>query len=272
MLIMRVTGSLASVALTALVLPSHALAQHPVPGPLVTDRPDQTESASIVPRGLVQIEAGWALDHTAERSHSIRTHSVPGVLVRAGITDRFEARFGFAGWQAADTAGARGAASALGDTEVGVKALLRDAESGGPTIALIAHVTLPTGSGEATTGRPDPSVLITIAHGLSENVSLGWNAGPAWATAGTPGARETLLGMVGTASLGFGLTDRWSAFVEVFGVAATSDAGDSVGSVDGGVTLRLSDNLQFDSSLGLGVVGPAPDWSIASGVSIRLPR
>lgn len=272
MLIMRLTGSVASVALTALVLPSHALAQHHVAGPLVTDRPDQTESASIVPRGLVQIEAGWALDHTAERSHSIRTHSVPGVLVRAGITDRVEARFGFAGWQAADTAGARGAASALGDTEVGVKALLRNAESGGPAVALIAHVTLPTGSGEATTGRPDPSVLLTVAHGLSESVSLGWNVGPVWTTAGPPGTRETLLSMAGTASLGFGLTNRWSAFVEVFGAAAPSDAGDSMGSVDGGVTLRLGSNLQFDASLGLGVVGPAPDWSIASGVAIRLPR
>ncbi|MBI2537251.1 MAG: hypothetical protein HYW06_09900 [Gemmatimonadetes bacterium] len=32
------------------------------PGPVVTDRPDKTESTSIVPRGCAQLEAGWSLE------------------------------------------------------------------------------------------------------------------------------------------------------------------------------------------------------------------
>jgi hypothetical protein len=249
-----------------------ALAQQRVPGELVTDRPDQTESASIVPPGFVQIEAGWSLEHLTDGALRIRTHSVPGVLLRAGLTNRLEARIGFAGWQAADTAGLGGAASDVGDTEMGLKALLRSAEAGGPAVALIAHATLPTGSGAATSGKPDPSLLLSVAHDLSDRVALGWNLGPVWTSGGTPAARQTLVDLAATASLGISLTDRWSAFVETFGAVPLSEEAESVVSVDGGVTVRVGENLQLDASAGVAVLAAAANWFVASGLSIRLPR
>ena len=39
---------------------------------MVTDRPDQTESAAVVPRGLLQVETGWG-KHMRRR---IRHHRI----------------------------------------------------------------------------------------------------------------------------------------------------------------------------------------------------
>lgn len=41
----------------ALLVPATLAGQDP--GSLVTDRPDQTESAEAVPSGFVQLELGW---------------------------------------------------------------------------------------------------------------------------------------------------------------------------------------------------------------------
>ncbi|HKY61551.1 MAG TPA: transporter, partial [Gemmatimonadota bacterium] len=59
--------------------------------PLVTDRPDFTESAVTVPRGDVQLESGY----TFTRSDEEDEHSLGEVLARIGLVERLEARIGF---------------------------------------------------------------------------------------------------------------------------------------------------------------------------------
>lgn len=247
-----------------LVLHSAMHAQARDPGPLVTDRPDQTESTVIVPPGFVQVEAGWSLDHDRDGLVRLRTHTVPGLLLRVGLTSRLEARLGFAGWHATDTSGLAGTERGHGDTDLGVKYRLRDAPSGGPTVSVIASVSFPTGSATATSGEVDPSALLTVAHELSERLSLGYNLGPS--------LTNRQLSMVGTLSLGAALAERLGAFVETFGSYTASSGGGQTLALDGGVTVLLGANLQLDASAGTWVLGKAGDWFVASGLSVRLPR
>ena len=48
---------------------------------LVTDRPDQTESATVVPRGLIQVETGYLF----ARDSNVDGYEVPGTLFRIGL-------------------------------------------------------------------------------------------------------------------------------------------------------------------------------------------
>ena len=60
---------------------------------MVTDRPDQTESATVVPRGLLQVEMGYLF----ARDGDVDGYAVPGTLFRLGLGGRLELRIGHAG-------------------------------------------------------------------------------------------------------------------------------------------------------------------------------
>ena len=63
------------------------------PPDMVTDRPDQTESAAVVPRGLLQVETGYLF----ARDGDVDGHAVPGTLFRLGLGGRLELRIGHVG-------------------------------------------------------------------------------------------------------------------------------------------------------------------------------
>ena len=87
---------------------------------LVTDRPDQTESATVVLRGVVQVETGSLF----ARDDSVDVFEVPGTLFRIGLGARTELRVGHAG-----VIGSKGRHGA-GDSAVGAKVNLIETADG----------------------------------------------------------------------------------------------------------------------------------------------
>lgn len=256
----------------ALARSAHAQAGPARPGPVVTDRPDKTESTSIVPRGLAQFEGGWSLETVSLAGTSLHTHTVPGMLVRLGVLDALEARVGFDGFQVTNQPAAFGSEGLL-DLELGFKYRLAAARGLLPDIALIGSISVPTGADGVSSERVDPTVLLTLSRPLSDHVSVGSNLGASWATTddGT-GGRATFLDLTYTLSFGFALSDRVGAFAETFG-SLPADGGEPAHHVDGGFTFLVRDNLQLDVSLGRGVSGAgAADWFVGAGVSVRVPR
>ncbi len=251
---------------------AHAQAERAAPGPLVTDRPDKTESTSIVPRGLAQVEAGWALETVSLSGTSLHTHTVPGVLARVGVLSALEARVGFDGFQLTNQPAAFGG-EGFGDVELGFKYRLVKAQGALPDIALIAAVSVPTGADGVTSGRVDPTVLLTLSRPISARVSVGSNLGSAWSTTDNGlGGRTTVVDLTYTLSFGVTLADRVGVFAETFG-SLPADNGEAAHHVDGGCTFLVRDNLQLDVSVGRGIAGAgASDWFVGAGVSVRLPR
>lgn len=64
---------------------------------LVTNRPDQTESSETVGPGYVQFEFGWTHSEDNEDGE-VTSDSLPETLVRVGVADGLELRFGFDGF------------------------------------------------------------------------------------------------------------------------------------------------------------------------------
>ena len=228
---------------------------------LVTDRPDQTESATVVPPGLLQVETGYLFT----RDGGAGGYTVPGTLVRIGLGGRTELRVGHAGIMGAE--GRHGA----GDSELGAKInLIERADGWRPELALLGGLSLPTGNHGLSSGGVDPSFLVAFAHEIRPRLSLGYNVGAAWESSAAQPDRDAFL--VYSLALGVGLTERLGTFVELFGDRQVTGQLATGVSVDGGFTLLLTDSVQLDVYVGSGLRGPTDDLFAGTGLSVRLPR
>jgi len=245
------------------------------PPELVTDRPDQTESAETVPPGFVQVETGWVFTRNDAEGARLQSHEIPGTLARIGALDWLEIRAGWGGYlrEEVKLGLAQSTLDGGADAELGAKVILHRERDWLPQAALLAGVTLPVGDEAFSSRRADPSFRFSLAHTLSERLALGYNVGMNWESAldGT-GDRDTLSHYLYTLALGIGLTERLGTFVEVFGEVAGSAEGPPAHSFDAGFTYLLRPNLQLDLSSGVGLSATADDWFVGAGLSFRFPR
>lgn len=233
---------------------------------LVTDRPDQTESAETVSPGRVQVETGLLRSEDDAGGVETETDELLGTLVRVGLVGDWELRLGWGGF--VDAPGTDGAA----DAELGVKWRLARSASGRTTTALLASTSVPVGDDELTSDRFDPEVRLSVAHELSARLGFGWNVGVARESA--PNASGSLRSesfLLATAALGFAASERVGLFVELFGEGGGSRGGSPAISLDGGATFLLRDNVQLDLAAGVGLSHAAADRFVGVGVSFRLP-
>ncbi len=243
---------------------------------LVTDRPDQTESAVVVPPGAFQVELGAAYAREEQAGIRVESIEVPGTLLRYGLSERVELRLAWPGIieQETRTPAGRGRQRGAGDPELGLKASFLSAERGdGLNLALLVHTTLPVGDETLGSPRADPSLRLLGAHELSDRVGLGWNLGyEAGSFEDDAGDRHTLGRFVYTGALGLAIASRWGAFIELFGDLPASDPEPVAHSFDAGVTFLLTPRLQLDFAAGVGLTEAAEDWFAGAGLSFRLPN
>ena len=161
--------------ITILAFTQSALADTANLPDLITDRPDQTESTSIVLPGYYQIETGVNVTSSADGS---KQSSGPSTLLRIGIAEWMELRLGVAGWLEGNAENPSG----FGDAEVGFKSFLFSEAGIRPEAALLVHFSVPVGENGHSSDRSDPSFRLSFSHTLSKRISLGYNAGIAWST------------------------------------------------------------------------------------------
>jgi hypothetical protein len=220
---------------------------------MVTDRPDFTESASVVPRGRVQLEAGYTYARD-EDAGVLAAHSYPEALARIGVLDdRLELRLG----QSVLTTRATGSANGdpapetgLTDLYLGAKLGLGDQRGARPELAVIVQSTLPTGSRNLRGDRIVPGVNCVYAW----EVVPGFLSIAASTQANIPSndSDEAFVVWTQSVSVGYSLTERVGAFTEWFGSVATgrSAGRERSNALDGGVTVRISPRVQWDIRAG----------------------
>ncbi len=249
----RAAGSLLALALAA--APA-ALAQED--DPLVTDRPDFTESAVTVAPGRVQVEAGAT--HT--ESGDAESQEIGEILVRIGLAPRLELRLGLGSWARVEEPGGRDP-SGLTDASVGAKVAL--GEPLGWTTALLVGTTLPTGSSEFRERDAQPGIVLASQRDLADRVSLGANLGYTHASA--DGRRFGELSA--SVALGVGLAEATGAFFELYGTVPDSGGGAEAYYFDTGATYGFGADLQVDLRVGFGLNSAADDFFAGAGLVWR---
>lgn len=208
---------------------------------LVTDRPDQTESSRTVPKGALQIESGMLLNFEEIEMVSIRQILLPTTLFRYGLTRGIELRL-LNQFESISAAGE--SYQGISDLGIGTKIqILRD-DTRNTEIALLAQMSVPTGTPELSEGTTGYSCKISVSHSLGENAGIGYNFGYVHPGGGKGNLAYSLV-------YGFGINDKVSVFVEPYGEIAEMD--EFVSNINAGLTFLARDNLQFDFSFGTGL-------------------
>ena len=243
--------------------------------PLITDRPDATESAHNVPRGLFQLEAGFA-GGDLDRGESLGFLVAPATLLRIGLNDQFELRLAFAGLlfeERIPGGGGEVTERGTGNTGVGFKAAIAEEKGAVPQVAFIGGLALPTGDEYFRPERADPVFRFALSHSLGERFSVGTNLGMAWiSTADEIGIEDTESYFDWTAVLGIGVSERVGCFVEFFGLAGASASAKPLNVFQIGATYLITPRLQVDATAAWGLSEIAPDWTAGVGISFRFPR
>ena len=215
---------------------------------LVTDRPDFTESAIVVPEGTVQIESGV----TITSSSSVRETTAPELLVRWGFSQRLELRV-----QSPDVTVANGS-SGVGDPSIGLKIEFDPVRTW--SIAAIAVTSVPLGETGFGSKRFEPLAIVAIGSEIGP-VSLGTQVEGTW----VGGSESALFG--GTFVLGTSLQDGIGTFIEA--ALSQEAAGPAALILHSGVTLAVARLVQLDIHFGTGLTDTAPDVLVGLGLSFR---
>ena len=233
---------------------------------LVTDRPDQTEAALLVPNGGLQVETGFVYEKDRQDGVERTNLTYNTTLIKYGVNDHFELRFitkllGKRSKIAEHPVSQRQGFSPLA---LGVKIKLAEEKGFWPQAAFIGHINLRTGSKDFNPSYTAADFRFTFAHTLSEKFSLSYNLGAEW-NGETPDAA-----FLYTLSLRYMATHRVGMFVESYGFFPEKDKADN--RFDCGLTYMFTPVVQWDISGGLGLSRSAPDYFLSTGVSFRLFR
>ncbi len=240
---------------------------------LITDRPDQTESSSTVPKKSLQWESGFSFESekTEFRGEIVyyRNLGLNHSLLRYGLLDKLELRLGADVMRKSTETGPRSDTVQknidLEPVYVGAKVKLT--EGGGliPELALMGHVVLPSLSTIEGDDKPMPDITLAGTLSPREWASLGINIGLRWSNFSF---EQTNLFY--SFVIGFSHGEKLGSFWELYGYRNYYAIGDV--RADAGLTYLLKPNFQLDLSAGFGITEISPDYFISFGFSWRMPE
>lgn len=234
-----------------------------------TDRPDFVESSIVVGKGRFQVETSIAGERNKADGIRERTITTP-TLLRFGIADTLELRVETDGRTSyrADGGGLPAVREqGYSDTAVGVKWHVLDAAGARPSIGLLFHVDLDSGSGPFRGDGKRPSLRLSTEWELPNDFSLGIMSGAVWER--NAAAARYAAGVFG-ASLGKAWTERFRTYVELAAPHIASGAnGGSTLSFDFGGAYLLADRWQVDTGLVRGLNRNTADLGWTVGLSTK---
>ncbi len=223
-----------------------------------TDRPDQTETASLVPKGYFQMENGFSIEDT--EPGFIYTH--PSTLWKVGVSEHFEVRVitEYINIQRDPNPKVDG----LLPVQVGIKTRLLDQKGIVPKTSFLGHVSLPgIASKQFRQTFFAPSLRLLFQHSIQDRFAVGYNVGAEW------DGESPRPDFIYTFSLSANVIGGLGIFGEVYGSVPQQREDDADLRLDGGLTYLISNDVQVDISGGIGITDNAPEKFVAIGLSYR---
>lgn len=251
----------------------------PTPDPMLremtTDRPDLTETPFTVDAGHVQIESnilGYARSRPDADGAITDAFDLATTNVRIGLTNDSELSLVWQpyGWTRAHAPGMDTHRSdGVGGFDVRAKVNLSgndDFAATGWALALLPYVTLPVDSDNGISPAfVAGGLVVPLAVVLPHDFGLGINAGMAWVKEESASDyREYSI----TASLAHAWSDRLGAYYELAATFPQGQPGDVV-TAGAGITYALTDNLQLDAGMNVGLTRTADRINPFVGLSQR---
>jgi hypothetical protein len=235
---------------------------------LYTDRPTDSVSPLVVPKGSFQFETGYKYSRFDTDQGGVEEQTFPDFLFRYGLGERFEARLFASGWTATEVGGE--STTGFSDITVGTKIELTKPRGRMSVASLLVDVSLPTGSASETSDYVIPKVLFVGGYELSDRYSLTYNIGPSLVTFKEAGTRETRWDLSYALAFAALARSNINLFAELYGAVKEGSVPETR-NLQVGTTIRVAPKFQLDFRVGTGLVSASPEWFAGAGLAFRLP-
>lgn len=241
-----------------------------------TDRPDKTESAYTVDAGHFQLEMDL-VNYGYNRHNVSRDHTVSDALAiapfnfKVGLCNNADLQFVVPTYNIARVRDrrtrSRETENGFGDFILRSKVNLWGNDGGDTAFALMPYVKFPTASKNLGNDAYEGGLIAPLAVALP----AGWGMGIMTQVdinedADGSGHHPEF---VNTITFGHDIVGNLGGYVEFFSSVSTDKDADWVGTVDLGLTYGLTENIQLDAGINIGVTRSADDWNPFVGISWR---
>ncbi|MGZ5183201.1 MAG: transporter [Ramlibacter sp.] len=235
------------------------------------DRPSVSESSQVVGKGRFQLETGVQWERRRDPDLHERSLSTP-TLLRFGLGESAELRIETDGrtivHDADPASGEHTVTAGYADTSLGVKWHLHDQHEGQPSLGVLLHADLPSGSRELRGRGLRPSLRLAADWELPKEYELSVMPGVG-VDSDERGARYGY-GVLAV-ELDKAFSDRLHGFAELAAPQIARAAhGGTQAVFDAGLTYLVNRDVQVDVVLVRGLNRRTPDLSLGMGLSVRL--
>lgn len=217
------------------------------------DRPDQTETSSIVPKYYLQLESGYVYEKTNSTS---TTQQFPSILTRYGLSENTELRF-ITEFNFNKINNIK--ENKFQPITVGFKTALGDNKGILPAVSFLGHLEIFV-ENDAGKKQIIPSFKLLFDSELTEGLNLGYNLGIVWDQDLTENYTYTM-------AISKTIHPKWTVFVESYGFISPIKRADH--RMDTGITYFINDNSAIDIAAGKGLSSNSPSWFLSAGYSFR---
>ena len=223
-----------------------------------TDRPGQSHTAYLTPKGYFQMEHGFSIEDTDPGF----IYSYPSSVWKYGVNENFELRLNthFVTIQREPNPDNTG----FLPISAGFKTKLTEQHGFLPKISFIGEMTFPGIVDEdLETTYFSPNLILTFNHMVSNSFNISYDLGAVWD--GFTGEPNFLYSLEPS----FNITPRLGIFGELYGSTPQREEGDLELRVDAGLTYLVGNDLLLDVSAGQGLSEEAVESFVEVGISYR---
>lgn len=226
--------------------------------PIESDRPDQSEGATVMPKGYFQMENGFSIEDI--KPGFIYTY--PSTLWKIGVSESFEFRvlteyINITHEGLPDNDG-------LLPIQVGFKTKLFRQNGIIPNATVLGFISLPgIASKQFQTTYFAPSMRLAFQNVINDVLSVSYNVGARW------NGEDARPDFLYTFQIGANVYHGLGAYIEAYGDVPQQLEDDFQHRLDGGLTYLISNDVIVDVSGGIGLSDNAPERYVAVGLSYR---
>lgn len=240
-----------------------------------TDRPDVTESPYTLDAGHFQAEFSFA-EYTSDDDHGERTDgfSVLPANLKVGLLNNLDLQFVLNPYQNIRVRPGHGAGSArnagFGDTEIRAKMNLWGNDGGQTAFGLMPFVRIPTGTDGLSNHHVEGGLILPLAiQKLPGDFDLGTMA--RFDIDRNEQNDGYGVDFVHSVTVGHSLfSEKLNAYVEYVGVSPIDTGHTYLAYFDTGLTYALTENVQLDIGINIGISGRADDFTVFAGLAFRI--
>jgi hypothetical protein len=256
---------------------------HPTPRELMremsTDRPDKTESAYTLDAGHFQFEMdSFAFSRDRRNPDNdgtkVDSYTFAATNLKLGLTNNIDLQFVFEPHniqktRARDDDGVvfHETREGFGDLTSRVKFNIWGNDGGMTALAIMPFITVPTSQDDLGTNKVEGGIIVPLAVALPCEFNMGVMTEVDFIRNEDADRHDAVL--INSITFSHSLIGELNGYVEFFSAVNTAKASEWEGTVDVGFTYGLTDDIQLDAGVNVGVTRSAEDVNPFLGLTMR---